>query len=112
MGEFVLTGLSRPDGNRVNHEAGVCLPQFTINVTSNCQLTLRPKYSLSSYISLLQAGRDGTGQPNIPLASDSAALVADAINNRAGYYYLNPIHCPQSYGMKIKGSRLLSSGAT
>lgn len=58
MGEFVLTGLSRPDGNQFNHEIGICLPQFTINVTSNCMFTIRPKYSLSAYVSLLQAGRD------------------------------------------------------
>ncbi|KAI8465814.1 MAG: hypothetical protein J3K34DRAFT_525062 [Monoraphidium minutum] len=109
LAEFVLTGLSRADGNRANHEVGICLPQFTINVTSSCLFTLRPKYSLASYVSLLQAGRAPGGAPNVPLAADSAAALADAVNNKAGYYYLRPVHCPQSYTMKIKGSKLLSA---
>lgn len=55
-------------------------------------------------------GARSTGASNVPLASDSAAAVADYVNNKAGYYYLNPVHCPQSYSMKIKGSKLLSAG--
>jgi hypothetical protein len=107
----VLTGLSNKDGNRANHEIGICLPQFTINVTSSCMLTIKPKYAVGAHVSLLVAGRDAAGAPAVPLASDSAAAIADAVNNKLGYYYLNPTKCPQSYAMKIKGSSLLSSGA-
>jgi hypothetical protein len=111
VGEFVLTGLSNRDGNRANHEVGICLPQFTLNVTSNCLLTIRPKYAVGAHVSLLVTGRDAAGTTNVPLASDSAAAVADAVNNKLGYYYLDPVKCPQSYAMKIKGASLLSSGA-
>ena len=107
----MLTGLSNKDGNRANHEVGVCLPQFVLNVTSTCTLSIRPKYAVGAYISMLVAGKDASGANNVPLASDSAAAVADAVNNRMGYYYLDPVKCPQSYSMKIKGATLLSSGA-
>lgn len=107
----MLTGLGNKDGNRANHEVGICLPQFIVNVTSSCTLTVRPKYAVSSYVSLLVAGRDAGGAPSVPLASDGAAAVSDAVNHKMGYYYLDPIKCPQSYTMKIKGAALLSSGA-
>lgn len=110
VAEFVLTGLTNADGNAANHEIGICLPQFTINVTSNCNFVIKPKYSATSYISLLVAGKDSNGKNNVPLASDSAAVIADQVNNRIGYYYLNPIRCPQAYTMKIKGAKLLSAG--
>lgn len=108
--EFVLTGLSRADGNRANHEIGICLPQLQVNVSTNCMLTVKPKYSTSSYISLLVTGRDAEGRHNVPLASDSAAAIAEAVNKDVGYYYLEPHRCPQSYSMKIKGSKLLAAG--
>ena len=108
--EFVLTGLSRADGNRANHEIGICLPQFQVNVSTSCMLTVKPKYSTSSYISLLVTGRDKDGRHNVPLASDPASVVSDAVNNDVGYYYLDPRRCPQSYSMKIKGSKLLAAG--
>jgi len=110
VSEFVLTGLSNKDGNKANHEIGICLPQFTINVTSNCVLTIKPKYAVGAYISLLVTGKDARSQSNVPLASDSAAAISDAVNNKMGYYYLDPIKCPQAYSMKIKGAALLSSG--
>ena len=72
--EFVLTALGNPDGNRANHEIGICLPQFSLNLTSSCMLTLRPKYAVGAYISMLIAGRDAaTGANNVlPLANDGA----------------------------------------
>jgi hypothetical protein len=109
--EFVLTGLSNKDGNRANHEIGICLPQFTLNVTSNCLLTIKPKYAVGAYVSLLVTGKDASGASNVPVASDGAAAIADAVNNRVGYYYLDPLKCPQQYSMRIKGAALLSSGA-
>jgi hypothetical protein len=107
----VLTGLSRADGNRANHEIGICLPQFTVNVSTSCMLSIKPKYSTSSYISLLVTGYGKDGGPNMPMASDPAGHVAEAVNKQAGYYYLDPKRCPQSYSMKIKGSKLLAAGA-
>lgn len=106
----MLTGLGNRDGNRANHEVGICLPQFILNVTSSCTLSIRPKYAVGAYISLLVTGRDRGGANNMPVASDTAAAVADAVNNRMGYYYLDPVKCPQSYAMKIKGAALLSAG--
>lgn len=110
VGEFVLTGLSRPDGNRVNHEVGICLPQFTINVTSKCTLTLKPKYSTSAFISLLVTGKDSEGRSNVPLATAGAKAISGAVNDQVGYYYLDPKRCPQTYTSKIKGAKLLGSG--
>ncbi len=107
----MLTGLSNKDGNRANHEVGICLPQFTINVTSSCVFSIRPKYAVGSYISLLVTGKDAKGASNVAVASDSATAVGDAVNNKMGYYYLDPVKCPQSYSMKIKGAALLSAGA-
>lgn len=107
----MLTGLGNADGNRANHEIGICLPQFTLNLTSTCLLTVKPKYAGSAYMSLLIAGRDSNGRPNVPLASDTAMAISDAVNNKLGYYYLDPVKCPQSYTMRIKGAQLLSHGA-
>jgi len=110
VAEFVLTGLSNPDGNRLNHEIGICLPQFTLNVTSACALTIKSKYATASYISLLQVGRDAHGAPLLPLASDRPAAIAAAVNEHVGYYYLEPTRCPQLYTTRIKGAKLLASG--
>ncbi|GBF98110.1 hypothetical protein Rsub_10856 [Raphidocelis subcapitata] len=109
IAEFVLTGLSNADGNSANHEVGICLPQFTVNLTSSCALTLKPKYATTSFISLLMAGRDAAGEPVLPLASDRPARVAEAVNRQVGYYYLEPKRCPQTYSGKIKGAKLLAN---
>ncbi len=111
VGEFVLTGLSNPDGNRANHEVGICLPQFTLNVTAGCAVSVRPRYAAASYFSLLQAGRDAHGAPLVPLAADRPQAIAAAVNGAVGYYYLEPRRCPQVYSMRIKGEKLLASGA-
>jgi hypothetical protein len=108
----VLTGLGNPDGNRANHEIGICLPQFVVNVTSSCLLTVRSKYAATAHVSLLSVGREpATGDTVIPLASHRPAQIADAVNNHMGYYYLEPRRCPQTYAMRIKGAKLLASGA-
>jgi hypothetical protein len=95
----------------MNHEIGICLPHFVVNVTSTCLLTIRSKYASTAHISLLSAGRDADGSPVIPLATHRASKVAEAVNHHIGYYYLEPKRCPQTYAMRIKGAKLLASGA-
>jgi hypothetical protein len=109
--EFVLTGLSNTDGNARNHEIGVCMPQFTLELTSTCKLTLRPKYSSNAFISLLQVGEPEPGRPIVPRATDSVTAINDAVTNKLGYYYLEPQRCPASYTATAKGGKLLASGA-
>lgn len=108
--EFVLTGLSNSDGNSRNHEIGICLPQFTVEVTEGCKLTVRPKYAANAFVSLLQVGEPSPGQPNIPRATDSIQSINDAVTNKLGYYYLDPVRCPAVYTSQIKGQRLLAQG--
>ncbi|KAF8071307.1 IP5P13 [Scenedesmus sp. PABB004] len=107
--EFVLTGLSNPDGNSRNHEVGVCLPQFTLEVTPACKLTIKPKFAPNAFVSLLQVGEPQAGAPVIPRATDSIAAINDAVTNKLGYYYLDPMRCPSQYTSTIKGNRLLAS---
>jgi hypothetical protein len=107
--EFVLTGLSNLDGNFRNHELGVCLPHFRMNLTSACKLRITPMHSKGARISLLQVG-EVNGRPNIPRASDPPADVMTAVELQMGYYYLNPITCPASYSSTIKGQKLLATG--
>lgn len=106
----MLTGLSNPDGNRANHEAGICLPHFMLNFTSSCILTLRPKYASAAYISLLQTGHEADGSRILPLASDPALKVNEYVNHHVGYYYLEPRRCPQVYSARLKGAKLLAAG--
>jgi hypothetical protein len=110
VAEFVLTGLSNADGNSFNHEIGICLPHFTVNLTSACSLTIKPKHATTAFISLLMVGRNEAGEPVLPMASDRPARIAEAVNHQTGYYYLEPKRCPQSYSGKIKGAKLLSKG--
>lgn len=107
--EFVLTGLSAADGNSRNHEVGVCLPHFTLELTEGCKLTIKPLYANNAYISMLQVGENQPGDPIVPRASDGVALVNEAVTNRMGYYYLKPQRCPQVYQMMVKGQKLLAS---
>ena len=108
-GEFVLTGLSNLDGNFRNHELGVCLPHFRLNLTSACKLTITPLNSKGASVSLLQVG-EVNGRPNIPRASDAPADVMAAVELQMGYYYLNPVQCPTTYASTIKGEKLLATG--
>lgn len=108
----MLTGLSSPDGNSRNHEVGVCLPQFTVEVTEGCKLTVRPKYAPNAFVSMLQVGEPEAGKPNIPRATDSIQSINDAVTNKLGYYYLDPMRCPAVYQTQIKGQRLLAQGET
>jgi hypothetical protein len=108
--EFVLTGLSNADGNSRNHEIGVCLPQFTLDLTPACRLSIKPKFASNAFISLTQVGEPEPGKPVIPRATDSIAAINDAVTNKLGYYYLDPVRCPQQYTGYVKGNRLLASG--
>jgi hypothetical protein len=108
--DFVLTGLSNPDGNSRNHEIGVCLPQFTLDLTPACRLTIKPKFANNAFISLIQVGEPEPGKPVIPRATDSIAAINDAVTNKLGYYYLDPVRCPSQYTGYVKGNRLLASG--
>lgn len=107
--EFVLTGLSNADGNSRNHEIGVCLPQFTLDLTPACRLTIKPKFANNAFISLIQVGEPEPGKPVIPRATDSIAAINDAVTNKLGYYYLDPVRCPSQYTGYVKGNRLLAS---
>lgn len=109
--EFVLTGLSQADGNSKNHEVGVCLPHFSLDLTASCKLTLKPLNANNAYVSLLQVGEPTAGQPVIPRATDTIAAINDAVTNKLGYYYLSPMRCPQVYTKTVKGQKLLASGA-
>lgn len=61
-GEFVLTGLTNPDGNRINHELGVCLPAFSFEVRLDCTLTLTAKPGQgNAAVSLFTTGLDSQG---------------------------------------------------
>lgn len=108
--EFVLTGLSQPDGNSKNHEVGVCLPHFTLDLTAACKLTIKPMNAGNAWVSLLQVGEPVPGQPIIPRATDTLVAINDAVTNKMGYYYLNPVRCPQLYSSTVKGQKLLASG--
>lgn len=107
-GEFVLTGLTNPDGNRVNHELGICLPQFSFEVQSDCSLSLvaTPGQG-NAALSLFTTGVDANGQPSAPRATDPPAAVAEFVNWRFGHYYLRPKQCPKSYSYSIRGAHLL-----
>eukprot|EP00877_Chromochloris_zofingiensis_P000687 jgi/Chrzof1/10619/Cz05g05130.t1 len=106
--EFVLTGMSNPNGNAVNHEIGVCLPQFQVNLTASCLLTMTAKYVGNAAISLFSAGAN-SGLAAIPRASDPTDSITEYINNRIGYYYLAPTRCPVQYQTPVKGQTLLGS---
>lgn len=88
----------------------MCLPQFTLEVTPACKLTIKPKHANNALISLTQVGEPQPGQPVIPRATDSIQAINDAITNKLGYYYLEPMRCPAVYTSYIKGNRLLASG--
>ncbi len=104
-GEFVLTGLSNPDGHIRNHELGICMPQFELNLTADCKLTLVPKHVGNAFISLLRASS------NLPRATDSASTIANAVHHTMGYYYLQPQRCPARYSSSIRGQALVAEGA-
>ncbi|KAI8465534.1 MAG: hypothetical protein J3K34DRAFT_525270 [Monoraphidium minutum] len=104
--EFALTGLGRADGNRANHELGICVPHLTLTLSPSCGLTLKPKYATTAFISLLTTGRGADGRPNLPGAGDPPGAVADAVSSEVGYYYLAPRRCPQVYSSVIQGPRL------
>lgn len=106
----MLTGLSNADGNSKNHEIGVCLPHFTLEVTAACKLTIKPMYANNAYISLTQVGETEPGQPIIPRATDSILAVNEYVTNKMGYYYLKTTKCPPLYQAQIKGSKLLAAG--
>lgn len=108
--EFVLTGLSNADGNSKNHEIGVCLPHFTLELTASCKLTIKPMYAGNAYVSLMQVGETDPGQPIIPRATDSILAVNEYVTNKMGYYYLRTTRCPQIYQANVKGAKLLASG--
>jgi hypothetical protein len=108
--EFVLTGLSNADGNSRNHEIGVCLPHFTLELTASCKLTIKPMHAGNAHISLMQVGETEPGQPIIPRASDSILSVNEYVTNKLGYYYLKTTRCPQIYQGQVKGAKLLASG--
>lgn len=107
--EFALTGLGNIDGNSRNHELGVCLPHFQVQLDTACNLRLRPMYMQGASVSLLSVGAPG-GRPNIPRATDSPSAIRTAVETSMGYYYLNPTTCPASYTSKVAGARLLASG--
>jgi len=106
----VLTALSNVDGNRKNHEVGVCLPHFNLELTAACKLTIKPQHASNAYISLLQVAEPAAGQSIIPRATDDIAAVHDAVTNKMGYYYLQPILCPQVYTSSVKGAKLMATG--
>lgn len=106
----MLTGLSNSDGNSRNHEIGICLPQFTLDLTPACRLTIKPKFANNAFISLTQVGEPEPGKPVIPRATDSIATINDAVTNKLGYYYLDPVRCPSQFTGYVKGNRLLASG--
>lgn len=108
--EFVLTGLSNADGNSKNHEIGICLPHFTLELTASCKLTLKPLHAGNAYVSLMQVGETDPGQPIIPRATDNILAVNEYVTNKMGYYYLKTTRCPQIYQTTVKGSKLLASG--
>lgn len=110
--EFALTGLSNADGNSKNHEIGVCLPHFTLELTASCKLTIKPKYAGNAHISLMQVGETDPGQPIIPRATDSVMSINEYVTNKMGYYYLKTTQCPQVYQTHVKGAKLLASGKT
>lgn len=109
-GEFVLTGLSNADGNSRNHEIGVCLPHFTLELTASCKLTIKPMHAGNAHISLIQVGEAEPGQHIIPRATDSVLAVNEYVTNKMGYYYLKTTRCPQIYQGQVKGAKLLASG--
>jgi hypothetical protein len=109
--EFVLTGLSNADGNSKNHEIGICLPHFTLELTTSCKLTIRPMHAGNAYVSLMQVGETDPGQAIIPRATDSILAVNEYVTNKMGYYYLKTTRCPQIYQATVKGAKLLASGA-
>lgn len=108
----MLTGLSNADGNSKNHEIGICLPHFTLELTTSCKLTIRPMYAGNAYVSMMQVGETDPGQPIIPRATDSILAVNEYVTNKMGYYYLKTTRCPQIYHANVKGSKLLASGGT
>lgn len=107
--EFVLTGLSNADGNSRNHELGICLPQFTLSLSATCGLTITAKYVGNAFYSLFTTGLNA-GTPTLPRASDPPQTILEAVNNQAGYFYLQPKRCPTSYSSVIKGQNLLANG--
>lgn len=106
----MLTSLSNPDGDRVNHELGICLPQFVLDLAANCTLTITPKYVGNAFISLLNVGAAAGEAPPLPLANAAPSEITDAVQNTMGYYYLAPTRCPVAYKGQIKGAALISSG--
>lgn len=108
--EFVLTGLSNANGNAVNHELGVCLPAFTMSVTRDCTLTLTPKGMGNAAISLLKIGAAAGQSAPLPRATSGASSIRSAVEQQAGYYYLQPKPCPTSYRGTIKGAALNAGG--
>lgn len=87
------------------------MPQFSLELTAACRLTIKPMNAGNAHVSLLQVGETDPGQPIIPRATDSIVSINDAVTNKLGFYYLKPTRCPQVYQTVIKGAKLLASGA-